>query len=153
VDIGFAIGSAVRLQVPGVRTENRWAPEKFGGEFAQGTLTFGSSNLVYFCEPTLRTRLPISGWGPSRQLVRRNEMSGVEVVAEVTQPFCDVENDPQRDFNVVKPVAKSPTYATRDIIWQPCSFSADDHRVRPTKCSRSVFAKPVSGIQSKRSAR
>ena len=52
MDIGFAIGSIMRLQVPRVRVENGWALEKFAGGFAQARrLTLGSSNLVYFCEP------------------------------------------------------------------------------------------------------
>jgi hypothetical protein len=40
VDIGFAIGSIVRLQVPRVRMANGWALGKFGGEFAQVTQTY-----------------------------------------------------------------------------------------------------------------
>ena len=40
MDIGFAIGSIVRLQVPGVRMANSRALGKFGGEFAQGTQTY-----------------------------------------------------------------------------------------------------------------
>ncbi len=36
VDIGFAIGSIVRLQVPRVRMANGWALGKFGGEFRPG---------------------------------------------------------------------------------------------------------------------
>jgi len=64
VDIGFAIGSIMRLQVPRVRVENGWALGKFAGGFAQARrLTLGSSNLVYFCEPTLRTQLHISVCG------------------------------------------------------------------------------------------
>ena len=64
MDIGFAIGSIMRLQVPRVRMENGWALGKFAGEFAQARrLTLGSSNLVYFCEPTLRTQLHISVCG------------------------------------------------------------------------------------------
>jgi hypothetical protein len=64
VDIGFAIGSITRLQVPRVRVENGWALGKFAGGFAQARrLTLGSSNLVYFCEPTLRTQLHISVCG------------------------------------------------------------------------------------------
>jgi hypothetical protein len=39
VDIGFAIGSIVRLQMPRVRMANGWALGKFAGEFAQGTQT------------------------------------------------------------------------------------------------------------------
>jgi hypothetical protein len=64
VDIGFAIGSIMRLQVPRVRVENGWALGKFAGGFAQARrLTLGSSNLVYFCEPTLRTQLHMSVCG------------------------------------------------------------------------------------------
>ena len=49
MDIGFAIGSIVRLQVPRVRMANGWALGKFAGEFAPARrLTLGSSNLVYF---------------------------------------------------------------------------------------------------------
>ena len=49
VDIGFAIGSIMRLQAPRVRVENGWALGKFAGGFAQACrLTLGSSNLVYF---------------------------------------------------------------------------------------------------------
>jgi hypothetical protein len=40
MDIGFAIGSIVRLQVPRVRMANGWALGKFAGEFAQGTQTY-----------------------------------------------------------------------------------------------------------------
>jgi len=40
VDIGFAIGSIVRLQVPRVRMANGWALGKFGGEFAQVAQTY-----------------------------------------------------------------------------------------------------------------
>ena len=40
MDIRFAIGSIVRLQVPRVRMANGWALGKFGGEFAQGTQTY-----------------------------------------------------------------------------------------------------------------
>ena len=44
--------------------ENGWALGKFAGGFAQARrLTLGSSNLVYFCEPTLRTQLHISVCG------------------------------------------------------------------------------------------
>jgi hypothetical protein len=69
VDIGFAIGSIMRLQVPRVRVENGWAPAKFAGGFAQARrLTLGSSNLVYFCEPTLRTQLHMSVCGTYRTL-------------------------------------------------------------------------------------
>ena len=39
MDIGFAIGSIVRLQVPRVRMENGWALGKVAGEFAQVTQT------------------------------------------------------------------------------------------------------------------
>ena len=64
MDIGFAIGSIMRLQVPRVRMANGWALGKFAGGFAQARrLTLGSSNLVYFCEPTLRTQLHISVCG------------------------------------------------------------------------------------------
>ena len=35
MDIGFAIGSILRLQVPRVRMENGWALGKFADEFAQ----------------------------------------------------------------------------------------------------------------------
>jgi hypothetical protein len=50
--------------VPRVRVENGWALGKFAGGFAQARrLTLGSSNLVYFCEPTLRTQLHISVCG------------------------------------------------------------------------------------------
>jgi hypothetical protein len=35
-----------------------WALGKLGGEFAQVTqIALGSSDPVYFCEPTLRTQL------------------------------------------------------------------------------------------------
>jgi hypothetical protein len=94
----------VRLQAPRVRTENRWALGKFSGEFALGTLTFGSSNLVYFCEPTLRTRLHMSVCGPSRHLARRNEMPGVEVIAELAQPFWNVTNDQNATFAAHPPI-------------------------------------------------
>ena len=87
-----------------MRTKNNLALGKFGGEFAQGPLTFASSNLVYFCEPTLRTRLHMSGRGPSRHLVRRNETSGVEVIAEVPHPFCDVANDQNATFAAHPPI-------------------------------------------------
>jgi hypothetical protein len=40
VDIGFAIGSTVRLQMQRVRMANGWALGKVGGEFAQGTQTY-----------------------------------------------------------------------------------------------------------------
>ena len=40
MDIGFAIGSIVRLQVPRVRMANGWALGKFAGEFAQVTQTY-----------------------------------------------------------------------------------------------------------------
>ena len=64
MDIGFAIGSIMRLQVPRVRMENGWALGKFAGEFAQARrLALGSSNMVYFCEPTLRTQLHMSVCG------------------------------------------------------------------------------------------
>ena len=64
-DIGFAIGSIMRLQVPRVRMENGWALGKCAGDFAQARgLTLGSSNLVYFCKPTLRTQLHMSVCGP-----------------------------------------------------------------------------------------
>jgi hypothetical protein len=44
--------------------ENGWALGKFAGGFAQARrLTLGSSNLVYFCEPTLRTQLHMSVCG------------------------------------------------------------------------------------------
>jgi len=63
VDIGFAIGSIMRLQVPRVCMENGWALGKFAGDFAQARrLTL--SNLVYFCEPTLRPQLHMSVCGP-----------------------------------------------------------------------------------------
>jgi hypothetical protein len=71
VDIRFAIGSIVRLQVPRVRVANGWALGKFGGEFARARrLTLGCSNLVYFCEPTLRTQLQMSACGTKRTLPR-----------------------------------------------------------------------------------
>ena len=74
VDADFAIGSILRLQVPGVRMAKGWALGKFGDEFGPGTQTYagapwariiwqslrlGSSNLVYFCEPALRTVLHV----------------------------------------------------------------------------------------------
>ncbi len=40
MDIGFAIGSIMRLQVPRVRMENGWALGKFAGEFAQTFAAF-----------------------------------------------------------------------------------------------------------------
>ena len=40
MDVGFAIGSIVRLQVPRVRMANGRALGKFGGEFAQVTQTY-----------------------------------------------------------------------------------------------------------------
>ena len=55
MDIGFAIGSIVRLQVPRVRMANGWALGKFAGEFAQGTQTYvgqlqsGLFLRAYFC--------------------------------------------------------------------------------------------------------
>ena len=61
MDIGFAIGSIMRLQVPRVRVENGWALGKFAGGFAQARrLTLGSSNLVHFREPILRTQRDMS---------------------------------------------------------------------------------------------
>jgi hypothetical protein len=39
VDADFAIGSILRLQVPGVRMAKGWALGKFGGEFGQGMQT------------------------------------------------------------------------------------------------------------------
>ena len=57
--------------------ENGWALGKSPGEFAQARrLTLGSSNLVYFCEPTLRTQLHMSvcvQWlGASLSAMQRN---------------------------------------------------------------------------------
>ena len=43
MDIGFAIGSIVRLPVPRVRMANGWALGKFGGEFGQGTQTYAGA--------------------------------------------------------------------------------------------------------------
>jgi hypothetical protein len=61
VDIGLAIGSIVRLQL-----------RRLAGEFAQVTqLALGSSNLVYFCEPTSRTQLHMSVCVPFSNLARR----------------------------------------------------------------------------------
>ena len=48
VDIGFAIGPIVRLQVSRIRMANGWALGKFAGELPARRLTLGSSNLVYF---------------------------------------------------------------------------------------------------------
>jgi hypothetical protein len=79
VDIGFAIGSIVRLQVPGVRMANSRALGKFGGEFAQGTQTYvGQRRLVYFREPTLRTRLDVSVW-PTASDIAVQANVGVQV--------------------------------------------------------------------------
>ena len=58
---------------------NGWALGKFGGEFAQGTRTYvGSSNLVYFREPTLRTRLDVSVW-PTASDIAVQANVGVQV--------------------------------------------------------------------------
>ena len=103
-DIGLAIGSIVRLQAQGVRTKNNLALGKVRRRVRPGPASFASSNLVYFCEPTLRTRLHMSGRGPSRHLVRRNETSGVEVIAEVPHPFCDVANDQNATFAARPPI-------------------------------------------------
>jgi len=43
VDTGFAIGSMLRLQVPGVRMADGWALGKFGGEFGQGAQTYAGA--------------------------------------------------------------------------------------------------------------
>jgi hypothetical protein len=54
VDIGFAIGSIVRLPVPRVRMANGWALGKFGGEFSLvtqayvGQLQYGLFLRAYF---------------------------------------------------------------------------------------------------------
>ena len=57
---------------------------KFGGEFAQGTQTYvGSSNLVYFREPTLRTQLHMSVCGPERRLLRDSNTSEIGGKPEV----------------------------------------------------------------------
>ena len=66
VDIGFAIGSIVRLQVPRVawRTAGRWENSPASSPRSR-RLALGSSNLVYFCEPTLRIQLHMSVCGPN----------------------------------------------------------------------------------------
>jgi hypothetical protein len=70
--------------VPRVRMANGWALGKFAGEFAPARrLTLGSSNLVYFCEPTLRTQLHMSVCGPERRLLRDSNTSEIGGKPEV----------------------------------------------------------------------
>ena len=45
MDTDSAIGSILRLQVPGVRRAKGWALGKFGGEFGEGTLTYAGDSL------------------------------------------------------------------------------------------------------------
>ena len=84
MEIGFAIGSVVRLQVPGVRMANRWALGKFGGEFAQvaqtyvGQLQSGLFLRAYFAYTASHIRL----W-PERRLRRDSNRSGIGGKAEV----------------------------------------------------------------------
>ena len=53
VDIGFAIGSIVRLQVCKVRMANGWALGKFARKFAAARrLRWAAPIWSIFCEPT-----------------------------------------------------------------------------------------------------
>jgi hypothetical protein len=80
VDIGFAIGSIVRLQIP--RAAWRWESSAASSPRAR-RLTLGSSNLVYFREPTLRTQLHMSVCGPERRLLRDSNTSEIGGKPEV----------------------------------------------------------------------
>ena len=53
VDIGFAIGSIVRLQVPRVRVANGWALGKFAGEFAPGHADLRWAALIWSISASL----------------------------------------------------------------------------------------------------
>jgi hypothetical protein len=47
VDTGFAIGSMLRLQVPGAGMANGWVLGKFGGKFGQGVQTYAGTGAIY----------------------------------------------------------------------------------------------------------
>ena len=65
---------------------NGWALGKFAGEFAPARrLTLGSSNLVYFCEPTLRTQLHMSVCGPKRSIGNDRYFVAFGAKADVTR--------------------------------------------------------------------
>ena len=84
MDIGFAIGSIMRLQVPRVRVENGWALGKFAGEIRPGTQTYvgqlqsGLFLRAYFAYTASHVRL----W-PERRLLRDSNRSGIGGKAEV----------------------------------------------------------------------
>ena len=89
-------------------------------------LALGSSNLVYFSEPTLRTQLHMSVPGPKRQFLHRNHTSEVGGEADMPRqldPTHTAAADSLKVLDPERPIREAPpaAHVTLALPRQPCS--------------------------------